>query len=308
MDRQSSRWCNNPSRRLSAADDFSSDIDTVIGVTDLPQDFLIMRETAEDMRQKMKEAERKHRLTHMNQIIESVNQNLEKIEISNMGTIQKRRRKKEDLFRALGLLDGRHVNTISESIHYILIKILHTAGWFSIRIRTLFTSVRKVQRCVRQWLITISQKKALLLHIWSSTEAQDQSLSNRKLGKKRFTSSQQFSSINDISANYFRKWVPKELKLDVIHDLYNEAKLRWKKRYADWRFETRQQRCSVRERKLILKKMYRCENNVRYLCGLPPSVRDDREMIDTQISPSPGLLLLFESATYVLIIQVLKIN
>eukprot|EP01060_Flectonema_neradi_P020194 TRINITY_DN2770_c2_g1_i1.p2 TRINITY_DN2770_c2_g1~~TRINITY_DN2770_c2_g1_i1.p2 ORF type:complete len:258 (+),score=46.58 TRINITY_DN2770_c2_g1_i1:1985-2758(+) len=252
-----------------------------------------MKEAVADMRNKIKEAERKHRITHMSQIIDTVEENLNKIELSDERTAHctsGRRRKKEKLFQALGLLDGRHVNTVTDSIHHILMRILHTSGWFSIRLKTLMSAVRKIQRLVRCWLIVVTQKKALLLHVWSSTEAHGQSNSSRRSLKKRYQPSQGFETIKELTNSYFRKWVPKDLKLEVISDLYRESKMRWRQRYMDWRSQTRHQRCGVKERKEMLKEMYHCENTVRFMCGLPPSVREDGEL-DAHISSPPGMCL-----------------
>eukprot|EP01064_Diplonema_japonicum_P003228 TRINITY_DN12109_c0_g1_i1.p1 TRINITY_DN12109_c0_g1~~TRINITY_DN12109_c0_g1_i1.p1 ORF type:complete len:611 (+),score=109.73 TRINITY_DN12109_c0_g1_i1:2463-4295(+) len=261
-----------------------SNIENVIGVTDLPDDFKIMRDTVTEMRDKVKEVERKYCAANLGKILVAIKQNMQTVSFCG----DHPRRTCQELYNSISLMDTRHINAVTDGMLYILEQVLHSSAWFMIRLRRLFTVLKKCQRAIRRWLLIKRQKQYYLINVWCAQEAQEQSQkASRRFGKVQ--------PLTEVTVDYFGSWVPKDLKAAVVQDLYTVARRKWKKAYQSWKEDTHELRVGMKKQYAITKKMVQVENSVRFLCGLPPHVPNNSN--ENTLPPPPAFFWMEEVLT-----------
>ncbi|KAJ9473432.1 hypothetical protein DIPPA_28077 [Diplonema papillatum] len=269
-------------------------------LAEVPQYLHEARGMLHDIRSKVKEAEKKYCITNMDQILAVVAQNLAKFEAAqeerpayltdDPTALAQRRRSIPVLVALFSQLEQRHVNTVVDAISYLLRHLTRPGLWLALRVRKYKRSLRVVQRTCGRWLVTLRQKKKLLLSFWSKREAAARetipAVTTGRVVPLRKVNQTAYQDADEVQKLYFGCYVPKELKQDVIQELYVKSRDAWRAAWREWRAEVDRIARSIEQQREAMRKMIRSENAVRFMCGLP--TKYDATFAAAS-SPSPSL-------------------
>eukprot|EP01062_Namystynia_karyoxenos_P019446 TRINITY_DN17331_c0_g1_i4.p1 TRINITY_DN17331_c0_g1~~TRINITY_DN17331_c0_g1_i4.p1 ORF type:complete len:781 (+),score=217.07 TRINITY_DN17331_c0_g1_i4:103-2343(+) len=245
------------------------EIEAEIGITDLPDDFRVMRQAMEEISRKAKEAERKHSKDNINETLRQLAGQLRKIEGQTPNATSP-----EYLPAKLQLLNEKHVNAVADCVTNFLSSLLRSGAWFVYRTHRYRHMLSVCQRAYRRWSAHVRGKLDWLLYIWCCHEAADQSQARQRRGRRqlRGQKAEGISSLSQFSSEYFSRWIPKDLKLAVLRELYQEKRRAWLEEFREWRRGAEAERAAVNRRRALLIRMHKSENRLRQMAGMVPAM------------------------------------
>ena len=139
------------------------------------------------------------------------------------------------------------VGMVTDMVLHTLLMVTKLTKWFLLRIRKNINSARMIQRW---WEIQISVLKTrfnIIISLWKEYE-DHQSKADYQNRKKylRRGSEMNIHTDHEFTRDYFRKWVPEDLKEEVIRALYLTRVRDFKKQYQTYQQTARSRQSMTR--------------------------------------------------------------